>query len=333
MSTLYITQQGAVLGKTSERLTLKVDKEVVAEMPLINVSQVVIFGHVMITSGTLNLLMRHGIEVCYVTQYGGYLGRTVPEISKNGLLRLEQYQAALDPKRRLAVARSVVVGKLKNLRAMLVEKVPKEAKSQVKQAVKQIKDAEKGAQRARKLEQVRAYEGAGSSAYFSAFGAMMKNAAFRFETRTRRPPTDPVNAMLSFGYTLLANDLYTAVNIVGFDPYIGYLHAEEYGRPSLPLDLMEEFRPLIVDTMVLSIINQAMLTPDAFHAPTEEGCRMTDEGRKIFLHQYEERRTTEFTHPGLNRKMTYQQSFEQQARQFAKVLQGELDVYPPLALH
>lgn len=332
MSTLYITQQGAVLGKTSERLTLTVEKQVVAEVPVIKVSQVVVFGHVMITSGTLNLLMRHGIEICYLTQHGDYVGRTEPEISKNGVLRLEQYKAALDPKRRLELARSVVVGKLANLRGMLTDKVSKDAKPLVKQALKQLKDAEKGAHRARKLEQVRAYEGAGSAAYFSAFGRMLKNPDFQFSTRTRRPPTDPVNAMLSFGYTLLANDLRTAVNIVGFDPYIGYLHAEEYGRPALPLDLMEEFRPLVVDTLVLAIINQGVLTRGDFEEPTDEGCRMTDDGRKRFLEQYEQRRTTEFTHPALGRAMTYQQSFEQQARQLARALQGELETYPPLCM-
>ncbi len=220
MSTLYITQQGAVLGKTSERLTLKVDKDVVAEMPLIKVSQVVVFGHVLITSGTLNMLMRHGIEVCYLTQYGGYVGRTEPELSKNGILRLDQYRAAVEPKRRIGLARSVVAGKLANLRVILLEKVPKDAKTEAKQVVKQIKSAEKGAQRAKRLEQVRAYEGTGSAAYFSAFG----------------------------------------------------------------------------------------------------------------LEQYEQRRATEFMHPALKRTMTYQQSFEQQARQLAKTLQGELEEYPPLCM-
>lgn len=332
MSILYITQQGAVLGKTSERLTLKVEKKVVAEVPIIKVSQVVIFGHVMITSGTLNLLMRHGIEVCYLTQYGGYVGRTEPEMSKNGILRLDQYRAAVNPKRRIGLARSVVTGKLANLRGILLEKAPKDAKIEAKQVVKQIKSAEKGAQRAKRLEQVRAYEGTGSAAYFSAFGLMIKNPDFSFSTRTRRPPTDPVNAMLSFGYTLLANDMRTAVNVVGLDPYIGFLHAEEYGRPSLPLDLMEEFRPLIVDTMVLAILNQGLLKPDAFSEPTEEGCRMTNEGRKLFLEQYEQRRATEFTHPTLKRTMTYQQSFEQQARQLAKTLQGEDEAYRPLTV-
>lgn len=322
-----------MLGKTSERLTLTVDKQVVAEVPVIKVSQVVVFGHVMITSGTLNLLMRHGIEVCYVTQYGGYVGRTEPEISKNSPLRLEQYTAALDPKRRLALARSVVAGKLANLRGMLLERVPKEAKAEAKKVVKQIKAAEKGVERARRLEQVRSHEGAGSAAYFSAFGLMIKNPDFSFTARTRRPPTDPVNAMLSFGYTLLANDLRTAANIVGFDPYIGYLHAEEYGRPALPLDLMEEFRPLVVDTMVLSIINQGLMTRDDFGTPTEEGCRMTDDGRKRFLEQYEQRRATEFMHPELKRTMTYQQSFEQQARQLARALHGELDRYVPLTVN
>ena len=332
MSTLYITQQGAVLSKTSERLNVTLNKELISEIPLIKVSQVVVFGNVLITPPTLRLLMRHEIEICHLTQHGTYLGRTQPDISRNSLLRIAQYQAAFDPKRRLALARCFVVGKLANLRAMLIDKVEKARKPEIKQALKRIKSAEKGAQKARSLDSVRAQEGEGSAAYFSVFQQMIKTPAFTFDTRVRRPPTDPVNAMLSFGYTLLANTMYTAVNIVGFDPYIGYLHAEEYGRPSLPLDLIEAFRPLIVDTMVLICLNKHILTPKDFQPAENNACLLTDEGRKTFLEQYEQRRATEFTHPVLNRKITYQQSFEQQARLLAKTLQGELETYPPLLM-
>jgi CRISPR-associated protein Cas1 len=332
MSTLYITQQGAVLSKTSERLKVTVNKEVVSEVPLIKVSQVVIFGNVMVTPATINLLMRREIEICYVTQHGRYVGRTQPEISKNGLLRLEQCKAALDPKHRLELARGFVLGKLANLRVMLMQKVEKKRDTSFKRALKQLKDSEKGAKKARNLELLRAYEGSGSAAYFSVFQQILKTEEFRFEKRVRRPPTDPVNALLSFGYTLLTNDMITAVNIVGFDPYIGYLHAEEYGRPSLPLDLIEEFRPLIVDAMVIACLNQGILTQTDFHKADENGCRLTDEGCRKFLEQYEQRRTTEFTHPVLNRKMTYQQSFEQQVRLLAKTLQGEVDEYSPLVI-
>ena len=332
MSTLYITQQGAVLSKTSERLKVSVEKQVISEIPLIKVSQVVVFGHVMITPGTLNLLMRHEIEVCYLTQHGSYLGRTQPEMSKNGPLRFEQYTAVSDPKRRLELARGFVLGKLANLRITLLEKTGKEDKTETKRIVKQIKDAEKGAKKARNLDRLRAYEGAGSAAYFSGFQLMIKTEQFQFEKRVRRPPTDPVNALLSFGYTLLTNNMLSAVNIVGFDPYIGYLHAQEYGRPSLPLDLIEEFRPLIVDRMVLACLNQGILTPEDFQTAEENACRLTDDGRRKFLEQYEQRCATEFSHPELNRKMTYRQSFEQQTRLLAKTLQGERTAYPPLVI-
>jgi CRISPR-associated protein Cas1 len=256
----------------------------------------------------------------------------MPEFSKNGLLRVEQHKAALDAKRRLELARGFVAGKLANLRTFLGQKADKSAKSEVKRLIKQLKDAQRGARRTRKLEQLRAYEGAGSAAYFSGFRYMIKTPEFTFETRVRRPPTDPVNALLSFGYTLLAHDMFAAVNVVGFDPYVGYLHAEEYGRPSLPLDLMEEFRPVIVDAMVLAIINQGIVTRADFQQAGENACLLTDEGRKKFLAQYEQRRNTEFTHPVLERKMTYQQSLEQQARQLSKTLQGELEAYPPLCM-
>ncbi len=330
MSTLYITQQGAVVSKTSERLKVTMKKDLLLDVPLIKVSELVLFGNISVTTPAIRTLAKRKIGITYLTQHGEYVCRVQPEISKNSLLRIEQYKAFLDEERRLAIAKGFVSGKLANLRMTLIRKGGKA--DEVKQAVARIKAAEKSTKKTGSLNMLRGHEGDGSAAYFGVFDRLLKAKDVSFSKRVRRPPTDPVNALLSFGYTLLTNDVITAINIVGFDPYIGYLHAEKYGRPSLALDLMEEFRPLIVDLMVIACLNKKILTPSNFKTTETGAYRLTDEGRRTFLQQYENRRKTEFTHAVLDQKMTYQQAFEHQTRLLAKTLQGELEEYPPLLM-
>ena len=183
------------------------------------------------------------------------------------------------------------------------------------------------------IDSLRGLEGSGSAAYFGRFGQLLRAEGFQFESRRRRPPTDPVNALLSFGYTLLLHDIQSAVNIVGFDPYLGYLHTQRYGRPSLALDLMEEFRPLVVDAMVLSAINRRTLRPEDFATePLSKAVSLSDEGRRAFLRLYEQKKQSKFKHPVMQKQCTYQESFEIQARLLAKYLMTETNQYPPLVL-
>ena len=330
MATVYITQQGELVGKTSERLKVTLNKELLLDIPLLKVSEVVLFGNITVTTPAIKLLAKREIGITFLSQHGEYVCRLQPEISKNSLLRIEQFRAFFDEGRRLELARGFVLGKLANLRMTLIRKGGKAA--EVKQAVERIKKAENAARATGSLNQLRGHEGDGSAAYFGVFQHLLKADGFSFAKRVRRPPTDPVNALLSFGYTLLSNDLITAVTLVGFDPYIGYLHAEKYGRPSLALDLMEEFRPVIVDALVLACVNKKILTLADFTATEAGTSRLTDEGRRTFLQQYEHRRKTEFTHAVLEQKMTYQQAFEQQARLLAHTLHGANDTYAPLLM-
>lgn len=183
------------------------------------------------------------------------------------------------------------------------------------------------------INSLRGLEGAGSAAYFGSFNQMIRNQGFEFVTRNRRPPTDPVNALLSLGYALLRHDIQSALNIVGFDPYLGYLHVQHYGRPSLALDLMEEFRPLVVDAVVLSSINRrAIFLADFTTEPLSNAVSLTPEGLRTFLRLYEQKKQSKFKHPVLQRQCTYQEAFEIQARLLAKYLMGETDKYPPLIL-
>ncbi len=330
MSAIYITQQGAVLRKVSERLKVTRRREVLLDTPLIKVSQVVIFGKASVTAATVATLLEHEIEICYLTQRGRFVGRLSPAVSKNVLLRRAQYEAAFDAKRATDLARGFVQGKLANMRALLMRTTRDSNGADLQKAVKRLKAAAAQTKKAATVEQVRGHEGDGSAAYFGVFGALLKPDGFSFTTRERRPPTDPVNALLSFGYTLLTNEMFGAVNIVGFDPYLGYLHADRYGRPSLPLDLIEEFRPLVVDRLVLRCINKGILTPADFQEEPGQVVRLTETARQRFLLAYEEQKAAEITHPVLAQRMTYQHCFEQQARFLAKTLHGELKAYPPL---
>ncbi|PID56978.1 type I-D CRISPR-associated endonuclease Cas1 [candidate division KSB3 bacterium] len=332
MAVVYIQEQGAVLRKTGERLRVTLKNTVLLDRPLINVSQVVVFGQASITAATVQTLLEKEIEVCYLTQRGRFVGRLLPAASKNGLLRRAQYRAALDAEQTLALARQFVIGKLSNMRTMLLRYARKERSSAIEKAAEKMKAALKRSRKAVRIEQLRGHEGEGSAAYFSVFNEMIEPSEFSFRTRVRRPPTDPVNALLSFGYALLANELFSAVNIVGLDPYAGYLHADSYGRPSLPLDLMEEFRAPFIDSIVLSCLNKRMLKRADFQEEMGAVSRLTDSGLRVFLTLYEERKQAQFQHPQLKQTISYQRAFEQQARFLGKTLQGELTQYPPLMI-
>ena len=268
----------------------------------------------------------------YLTEYGRYIGRIEPAFSKNSLLRRAQYAASFDEHRTLTLARGFVLGKLANLRVTLLRAARNSDGLNVDNAIEAIRGAEQRAERADDLDVLRGHEGEGSAAYFGVFDHLIKADGFSFTKRVRRPPTDPINALLSFGYALLANDVHAAVNVLGFDPYCGYLHADRYGRPSLALDLMEEFRPLVVDAVVLSCLNKRILQREDFAVGLGEVHNLSPEGRKKFLVQYEERKQTEIQHPIFEYKATYQRCFELQARILAKTIQGELERYEPFVI-
>jgi CRISPR-associated protein Cas1 len=335
MSTLYVTTEDTVLRKADERLKVTKQKETLIDVPLLKVSSVVMFGRVSVTPDAMQSLLERQIDLCYLTAYGKYIGRMQPSLSGNVLLRKAQFRAAESAHQCLKLSRGFIKGKLANMRVLLVRQAREEQEGSERwhaldSAITRIKLAEFGLARAQSVDQARGYEGEASACYFGVFDQLIKQEGFVFEKRLKRPPTDPVNAMLSFGYALLANDLHSAINIVGMDPYVGYLHADRHGKPSLALDLMEEFRALVVDSIVLTIINKRMVTPADFDHQLGGVCMMTDAARRTFLRQYEERKLTEFRHPIFNYKMSYRQAFEMQARILAKTLKGELEEYVPL---
>jgi CRISPR-associated protein Cas1 len=333
MGTVYVTQDDAFLGKTDERLTVRVNKQTLLDVPLLKVDGVVVLGRATISPAVVMELLERKIPLSFLTGTGRYLGRLEPELTKNIFVRSAQWRAIAPSEQATHLVRGFVRGKLKNYRQALLRAQRETANLDLQAALTQLAQAITPINRTASIDSLRGLEGSGSAAYFGCLNQLIRAEGFQFAGRNRRPPTDPVNALLSLGYALLRHDVQSALNIVGFDPYLGYLHVERYGRPSLALDLMEEFRPIVVDAVVLSALNRRSLVPSDFVTePVSGAVSLTPDGLRSFLRLYEQKKLSKFKHPVLQTQCTYQEVFEIQARLMAKYLLGETDQYPPLIL-
>lgn len=332
MGTLYVIQNDSFIGKVDERIHVKFDKKILQDVPFIHLKDVVVLGRATVSPAVVSELMTRHIPLSFIDEWGHYLGRLEPEMTGNIFIRKAQWQAAGESPQSIHAVQGFVRGKLKNYRQILM-RCQRESDVDLSKNITRIEQAIAPIDSTHNINSLRGLEGTGSAAYFGCFNQLIRNAEFTFTKRVRRPATDPVNSLLSFGYSLLRHDVQGAVNIVGFDPYLGYLHFDRYNRPSLALDLMEEFRPLVVDTVVLSILNKQLLTPaDFVTEPLSGAVHLTPEGRKTFLTLYQKKKLSEFKHPVMGRKCNYQEAFELQARLLAKYLMGTTDKYPPLFL-
>ena len=332
MGTLYVTNEDAFIGKVDERLTVKSDKKKLVDVPMIKVDGVVVLGRATVSPAVVSELLERQIPLSFMRATGRYLGRLEPEMTKNIFVRKAQWKAAGNTPEAVHAVRGFVRGKLKNYRHIL-QRRERNDNLDFGGAISLLKGAIAKVDKTDSIDSLRGLEGAGSAAYFGCFNELIKGSGFEFKGRNRRPPTDPVNSLLSLGYSLLRHDVQSAVNIVGFDPYLGYLHYERYGRPSLALDLMEEFRPLVVDTLVFSVLNKRSLTLEDFEKePISGAVSLTGDGLKSFLRFYEQKKQSKFKHPVMGRQFTYQEAFEVQGRLLAKYLMGETDKYPPLVM-
>lgn len=330
MATVYITREDSGLYKKGERLIVKQGKKKVADIPLVKVDQIVVFANASISGSLISLLLKANVPIAYLSYYGKYKGRLVPEYSKNSLLRIKQFKSFNNDKFCLEVAKKIVKGKLTNMRTLLMRDTRDDRPKEVTKILTKIKGMISKATNAKTIDKLRGYEGMGSRYYFSKFDSILDDE-FEFKKRTRRPPKDPINCMLSFGYTLLLNDVLSALYLVGFDPYIGFFHSNQYGKPALALDLMEEFRPIIVDSVIKTIVNKGMVSKGDFEE--EYGTfKMKDSARNTFLEQYEQRLRREFTHPVFEYKISWRRAMELQARLMAKIIIGEIKEYPPLLI-
>jgi len=329
MTTLYISEVGAMVHKDGEQIKITAPKEgTLLKMPLSNLEQLVLLGNVTVSTPVVHSLLEKGSGLVYLSRGGKFLGRLQPATSKNIPLRWAQFQAAADVPTRLEIAKDIVQGKLHNQRALL-QRSGRSGASGLDKTVSHIKGLMKRVERAKTLDELRGIEGAGAAAYFRQWPQLIKTFGFPFSGRVRRPPTDPVNSLLSFGYVLLMNEVLTACQVVGFDPYIGFLHMDRYGRPALALDLMEEFRPLIVDSLVLSFINRRMVEPEDFEIGLGGVRRMKNHTLKKFLTAWQAKRGTLIRHPLLDQQVPYWRVIELQARLMGKRLMGEAEHYVP----
>jgi CRISPR-associated protein Cas1 len=337
---LYLQEPGSHVGKRSEHLIVRKDGEEIQRVPIAAIRQVVVFGNVQLSTQALECLAGLEVAVVYLTSYGKFVAALMPAPTKNVRLRVNQFQLFSDPQKALGLARAVVKAKINNQRALLMRCLRTRAldepggsdnvRGSDEPAAQEMADLLNRLDRICDPAVLLGTEGQAAALYFSQFGRMLKaptpGREFDFKTRNRRPPRDPVNALLSFAYAMLLKDCFSALCTVGFDPYFGFYHASRHGKPSLALDLMEEFRAVIADSVVLTLINNGMLRPRDFLA-WREACQLTEEGRKRFFQAYEQRKATVVTHPVFGYKMAYGRMLEVQARMLAAYVRGDIPQY------
>lgn len=329
-SPLYLVEQGSRLAREGRRLVVSKEGEVLARVPLIQVSQVIVFGNSQITMPALHLLLAEEVEVVLLSQTGQFLGRLVGPESGQGSRRVAQVLRSRDHAFALATAQAIVAGKLHNLRVFLLRYARRMDAPAVRAAAESVDALLERVPRTTALSSLMGVEGQATALYFGVWKNLLK-APWRFEKRVRRPPTDPVNVLLSLGYTILAQNVQGAVLAAGLDPYVGFLHQLSYNRPSLALDLMEEFRPLIVDSVALRCLNNGILTPGHF-APGEEEqpIILTPDGLRLFIRELEARFTQSFKHPESGEQITYRRLFLVQSYALAATLTVETAAAAPV---
>lgn len=336
---LYLDTQGLKIGRKSETLQIKEQGKLINDVRLNDVNHVALFGNIQISTQAVQALCYAGIPLTYFSVGGWFYGLTRGHHQKNVFLRIQQFQKSAQPEACIQLARQFVEGKIRNHRTLLRRnhvEAPAEALSHLKQSAEDTRNAAN-------LQTLFGIEGAAAALYFKHFSGMIKpqeaplaeesNASpefsFDFTERNRRPPADPVNALLSLAYSLLAKDCAIAAYAVGFDPYVGFFHQPRFGRPALALDLMEEFRPIIAESAVITAINNRVIYPKDF-VRAGNAVNLTPAGRKKFIQTYEQRMSHLLTHPLFQYKVCYRRAIELQARILARVLEEQISGYKPL---
>jgi len=337
LNTLYVFTQGVYLRKESETVVVRIDKQSKTRLPLLNIGAIACFGRVGISPQLMGYCGQHGIAISFMTVHGRFLASVNGFTPGNVLLRREQYRRADDLDSAKLIARACIIGKLANYRTVLRRAVrdqtASEATDRLTRTANRIDVAIRTLNESLSLDQLRGMEGEFSAEYFAVFNDLItsQQSEFVFSGRTRRPPMDKVNALLSFLYSMLTNDLRSACEASGLDAAVGFLHRDRPGRPSLALDLMEEFRPVLVDRLVLSLINRGQVKASGFVEDPGNGIRMTEATRKSIVVAYQKRKQETVTHPFLDEKMTLGLVPHIQARLLARHLRGDSDAYPPFA--
>lgn len=335
LNTLFVTSEDAYLSLDGENVVVNREKQEVARFPLHNLSGIISFSYAGASPALMGACAQRDVGLAFCTPRGKFLARTTGISTGNVLLRREQYRTADDLGRSCRIARNMIFGKLYNARWSM-ERTRRDHKLRIDEAAFQkasetIQKLLPAAAEETDLDALRGLEGVGASAYFGVFDQMIlrEKEAFFFRERNRRPPLDNVNAMLSFAYSLLTNDCASALESVGLDAYVGFLHRDRPGRSSLALDLMEELRPSMADRFVLTMINNRMMAPGDFEKSESGAVRMRDEARRKFLKAWQEKKQEVITHPYLEEKIPWGLVPYVQSLLLARCLRGDLDAYPP----
>ncbi|MCQ2247306.1 MAG: type I-C CRISPR-associated endonuclease Cas1c [Bacteroidaceae bacterium] len=331
LNTLYITTPESYLSKDGENIVVSVKQQEVFRISVLNVESIVTFGYMGASPGLMKLCADRGIGLTFLSPNGRFISRIQGQVRGNVLLRKEQYKLADDIDVSTELARICIAGKIQNYRNILRRYERDYGKEEdVEAAVLEMDKVKESVIKAINKEQIRGLEGDAASCYFSVMHTLIINQKedFSFSGRNRRPPKDAVNAMLSLAYTLLTNDISSALETVGLDPYVGFLHTLRPGRASLALDMVEELRAYLGDRFVISLINRKQITKTDFLYQGDQGVVLTDNGRKIFLSAWQSRKKEMITHPFLQEKIPIGLIPYVQAMLMARCVRGDLDTYP-----
>ncbi len=335
LNTLYVTTEGAYLAKDGESVVVKVERETKLRVPIHALGSIVCIGHISVSPYLMAFCGERDVAISFLTPNGKFQARVEGPATGNVLLRREQYRRSDDHAAAAVIARAMVLGKVANCRTVLQRAMRDHAEKQdgdgISNAVQRLGHYLRRLKQDADLEVVRGIEGEASKTYFSVFNDMItaQCKSFSFAGRNRRPPTDNVNCLMSLIYTLLVHDLRSAAEAVGLDPQVGFLHRDRPGRPSLALDMMEEFRAPFADRLVLSLVNRQQLQQNDFLRTASGGVQLKDDSRKIVYAAYQERKQDEITHPFVGERVKVGILFLLQAKLLARHLRGDLDGYPP----
>ncbi len=335
LNTLFVTTQGSYLSKEGETIVVKVDGEVRLQLPIHTIGGVVCFGLVSCSPYLMGFCAEKGVALSFMTENGHFLAKVQGPVSGNVLLRREQYRWADDPKRSADMARAVIIAKLANSRTVMQRALRDHSEKidgkNIRRVVSSLDNSLEACNREYDLDKLRGIEGDAAAVYFSVFDdlILVQKESFQFKERNRRPPLDNVNCLLSFLYTLLVHDARSALEAVGLDPAVGFLHRDRPGRPSLALDLIEEFRPFLADRLGLWLINLRQVQDKGFKKMESGAVVMDDDTRKTLITTYQDRKREEILHPFLEEKVTVGLLMHAQALLMARHIGGDMDGYPP----
>jgi len=335
LNTLYVTTQGAYLHKEGETVVVKIDRESKLRLPVHTLGSIVCFGNVLCSPFLLGHCAKNDVSISFMTEYGRFLARVQGPVAGNVLLRRSQYRKADDLGVSAQIAKMFITGKIANCRTVIGRALRDHGDKLDSTALNQrynnlfshIRQLIKG----KELNVVRGIEGKAANDYFDIFDHLIvsNKEDFTFQGRNRRPPRDRVNCLLSFLYSLLYHDTRSALESVGLDPAVGFLHRDRPGRLSLALDLMEEFRPVLSDRLALSLINRGQIKKKGFVITESGAVTMDDATRKTLLVEYQKRKQTEIEHPFLQEKIPFGMLIFAQAQLLSRYLRGDLEDYPP----